>query len=249
MTCAQRPSWCLPFLRFKAWRDQNPRVRDYRKYFKPILCYLEGAWFKSKLANDLEESFQSDRHFLDAQSWGTLHAKAEFMAYSGSKSRKENLAVLPSAFFGRNGTFPRVAQFNYRILCHPLREDLPLSHLHVVEDVSNRFFGTRKRTMAQQRMSRAARFGFNSRRSANRGGQFQVGLLDELMAQVPGKDNYGGKIFSAPDDEEGTFQVDGSKPLNQAFYHRYYQLKNRDAMGMNLIHRWGQRARIREAIR
>ena len=27
---------------FKAWRDQDYSVRDYRKYFKPILCYMEG---------------------------------------------------------------------------------------------------------------------------------------------------------------------------------------------------------------
>ena len=29
---------------FKAWRDSDHTVRDYRKYFKPVLCYLEGAW-------------------------------------------------------------------------------------------------------------------------------------------------------------------------------------------------------------
>lgn len=98
----------ITLYRFKAWKDQDYSKRDYRKYFKPVLCYLEGAWFTSKLAADLQESFQSDRHFLDAQSWGTLHAKAEFMAYSGSKSRKENLAVLPSAFFGLNGSWPQV---------------------------------------------------------------------------------------------------------------------------------------------
>ena len=30
---------------FKAWRDQDYSVRDYRKYFKPILCYMEGRIF------------------------------------------------------------------------------------------------------------------------------------------------------------------------------------------------------------
>ena len=33
---------------FKAWKTQ-----DYRKYFKPVLCYLEGAW---TMASDREES-------------------------------------------------------------------------------------------------------------------------------------------------------------------------------------------------
>ena len=28
---------------FRAWRDQNTTIRDYRDYFKPALCYLKGA--------------------------------------------------------------------------------------------------------------------------------------------------------------------------------------------------------------
>ena len=29
---------------FKAWRNQDRTKRDYRNYFKPVLCYLEGSW-------------------------------------------------------------------------------------------------------------------------------------------------------------------------------------------------------------
>ena len=32
---------------FKAFREQDHTVRDYRKYFKPVLCYLEGSWTQS----------------------------------------------------------------------------------------------------------------------------------------------------------------------------------------------------------
>jgi hypothetical protein len=36
---------------FKAWRDQDYSVRDYRKYFKPILCYMEGSILFSEALN------------------------------------------------------------------------------------------------------------------------------------------------------------------------------------------------------
>ena len=59
---------------FKAWRDQDSSVRDYTKYFKPILCYLEGGWTTST-SDKIDESFPSDRHFIDADSWLDLQEK------------------------------------------------------------------------------------------------------------------------------------------------------------------------------
>eukprot|EP00112_Aurelia_sp_Birch-Aquarium-sp1_P018055 Seg4252.2 transcript_id=Seg4252.2/GoldUCD/mRNA.D3Y31 product="hypothetical protein" protein_id=Seg4252.2/GoldUCD/D3Y31 len=58
---------------FKAWRDQDHAVRDYRKYFKPILCYLEGAW--TRPGKSVDEPFHSDRHFVDAKTWFDLQEK------------------------------------------------------------------------------------------------------------------------------------------------------------------------------
>ena len=55
---------------FKAFKDQNTTHRDYRPYFKPVLCYLEGAWTRS--TDKLEESFESDKHFIDAETWYNL---------------------------------------------------------------------------------------------------------------------------------------------------------------------------------
>ncbi|KAJ7378065.1 hypothetical protein OS493_024727 [Desmophyllum pertusum] len=51
---------------FKAWKSQNDTVRNYKKYFKPVLCYLEGAW--GTASKDIDEPFESDRHFIDAAS-------------------------------------------------------------------------------------------------------------------------------------------------------------------------------------
>ena len=60
---------------FKAWRDQDYSKRDYRKYFKPVLCYLEGAWINGDTKGDIEEPFPSDRHFVDAKNWFDLQEK------------------------------------------------------------------------------------------------------------------------------------------------------------------------------
>ena len=59
---------------FKAWRDQDYSVRDYRPYFKPALCYLEGAWTLPE-GTAIDESFDSDRHHIDATTWFDLQEK------------------------------------------------------------------------------------------------------------------------------------------------------------------------------
>ena len=59
---------------FKAWRDQDYSVRDYRPYFKPVLCYLEGAWTLPE-GTAIDESFESDRHHIDATTWFDLQEK------------------------------------------------------------------------------------------------------------------------------------------------------------------------------
>ena len=52
---------------FKAWRDENTNHRNYKPYFKPNLCYLEGAFMRD--AGSIDEPFDSDRHQLEAENW------------------------------------------------------------------------------------------------------------------------------------------------------------------------------------
>ena len=59
---------------FRAFKQQDYKVRDYRKYFKPVLCYLEGAW-TTKEGDSIDEPFASDRHHIDAKSWFELQEK------------------------------------------------------------------------------------------------------------------------------------------------------------------------------
>ena len=144
---------------FRAFKQQNTTHRDYRPYFKPILVYLEGAWTTS--TDTLEESFESDRHFTDAESWLDLQEKIRFTSYTGRKNTLENFSYLPTTVIDFiNDTIPILAQWNYRIACHPLENDLPLNRLKVVDD-----FATRMRDNSdflEYSFSRAARFQVNS---------------------------------------------------------------------------------------
>lgn len=44
---------------FRAFKEQDSRVRDYQPFFKPALCVLEGAW--TEQTGNLDEPFDSDR--------------------------------------------------------------------------------------------------------------------------------------------------------------------------------------------
>ena len=179
---------------FKSWRDQDTSKRNYTQYFKPILCYLEGAWTTAE--RDVDEPFSSDRHFIDAKTWMELHQKIMFTSYSGSKSILENLSFLPTKIIDFvNETLPVFAQWNYRILCHPLKKDVPLKRLRVIEDLGSRMMN--ERDIYRHKHSRGARFQLNSKDQEKfHDRPLNYEFLDELMEEIPGKDNYQGNYFS-----------------------------------------------------
>ena len=64
---------------FRAFKNQDYSKRDYRKFFKPVLCYLEGGWTRPKdNRGNIDEPFESDRHSIDAKSWFELQEKVCF---------------------------------------------------------------------------------------------------------------------------------------------------------------------------
>ncbi|XP_052268520.1 uncharacterized protein LOC127869902 [Dreissena polymorpha] len=225
---------------FKAFKDQDYSVRDYRRYFKPVLCYLEGAWTTN--TEELEEPFFSDRHFIDASSWFDLQEKVRFTSYTGGKDILENYAYLPTTIMNVvNGT-PIYAQWNYRILCHPLQDDLPLKALEFVDDLSRRM--RNQFTTAQLLDTRMARFRVRSQVPTNpdliQPRSYDWGLLDDLMYQIPGKDNYAANLY---DDGLGETLYHYNKgfdalvKLNTAFYNRAYRMHRKDASGNTVNHR------------
>ena len=225
---------------FKAWKSQDHSVRDYRKYFKPVLCYLEGAW--TTATKKIDEPFESDRHFLDAKTWFDLQEKVRFTSYTGRKDNLENFSFLPTTIMGIiNNTIPSFAQWNYRILCHPLSRDVPLNRFRVVDEFHTRF--PQRRKYEEQASTRAARFQLNPKDIGNwptyeKYNNPKFTLLDELMSEIPGKDNYQGNLTDeAFDLPAHTIDPKKSGKLNAAYYHRWFKVLETGAMGQSVRHR------------
>ena len=216
---------------FKAWRDQDYTVRDYRQYFKPVLCYLEGAWYHPKGAK--VDGFQSERHQIDSPNFEHLQKQYKYTVDSGRKDTFENLAFLPKSVYNVvNGT-PEYAQWNYRILCQPLKEDLPLNRFRVVDDLATRMrYNEGFRSL---QFSSSARFQLNPDDADTFSGEKQTlyELLDELMSQLPGLDNHGANLEDKAFDSLAYEMGNEEKVLNAAYYHRWFLAGNSGASGFN----------------
>lgn len=233
---------------FKAFHEQNPKLRNYEPYFKPVLCYLEGGWTTD--TKKLDEPFQSDRHFIDASSWFDLQQKIQYMSSTGGKNQFENLSYLPTTIVNvtEDGE-PIYAQWNYRILCNPIKHSLNLQDFKPVDDLasrmafySNRNFSEYTRISKQVRFTVAPTRGryyhaadgfgtFNDRR-------YTYGTIDALMNEIPGVDNYPGHLT---DNSFGLLKhrIDSKNAtvLNTARYHRHYKVLQKGAMGLTVRNR------------
>ena len=217
---------------FKAWRDQKFGYRDYRKYFKPIMCYLEGAWTIAD-PNKIDEPFASDRHVFTVLDWDEMSRKIRFMSNAGSKDNNENFAFLPTALFDmRNDTTPFYAQWNYRILCHPLKKYVQPNRLRVVDDLASRV--ANGFNLERFKNSRGARFQLNPIDSAVFSERFKNDrrFLDQLMEEIPGKDNYGKWMSDQAFGLDAKRVDNSSRMLNAANYHRTYKVMQRGANGI-----------------
>ncbi|XP_012943745.1 uncharacterized protein LOC101854983 [Aplysia californica] len=218
---------------FKAFATQNTTHRDYREYFKPIMCYLEGAW---TLDADLTEPFESDRHHIDANSWFELHDIVRYASYTGTKSRLENFAYLPTTIMSVNETTgePTYAQWNYRILCSPLKEDMPLKHLRQMDDLAYRV--PNKKTQETVRYSRAARYRVYE---GDKDRFTKYSKIDRLFYTVPGMDNIPSANMSQESFGEEMFSMESDKdiPLKIGYYHRWFRFGQPGAMGQKTVAR------------
>jgi len=224
---------------FKAFRDSDHSHRDYRPYFRPALCVLEMAWLKAD--EELVDPFASDRHQLAAASWDELRAKLAWLLDTGHKDTSENLGFLPSSVRGvePDGT-PVLANLDYRIFCHKLRDHLPLSQLRVSKHLASRLSRNTPLTTSALQLDRRARFDINTSPSTD--GAWAEGTrnwqkVDDLMAQIPGRDGYAANIsdweYSASQRVlRETYQYqDKTQRLNAGFFHRFYRTGEKDAMG------------------
>merc|ERR1719295_985111 len=223
---------------FRAFKEQNSSHRNYSQYFRPILCYVEGTWILDD--NTLEEPFDSDRHTIDAKTWQQLHDKIRWMANSGRKNTAENLAHLPSSIRNLvNDTYPIISNWEYRIVSHPLKNDIPTSRFRISDDLSVQLMGSPK-TREELYFDRRARFDLNKYIDVDdpdgdhrwSEGRKRWNYLDYLMEQIPGKDNYGANITDElPDGTQRVIQYNTDETVNAGYYSRFYGLTGTDAMG------------------
>eukprot|EP01064_Diplonema_japonicum_P023961 TRINITY_DN343_c1_g1_i2.p1 TRINITY_DN343_c1_g1~~TRINITY_DN343_c1_g1_i2.p1 ORF type:complete len:593 (+),score=117.56 TRINITY_DN343_c1_g1_i2:929-2707(+) len=225
---------------FRAFHTQNVTHRDFRDYFKPVLCYLEGAWVEAH--NDVAEPFASERHHVDADSWSDLNDKNNFLFQNGQKNNRENLPYLPSAIRSmlENGdeTFePRLAQWFYRISCKPMNQHISTKRFRARNDLHVQLRFSKPATRKETAKTKHAVFDLNPTKESKwkEDAPWPKGLtnyefIDSLMEQVSGFDGPNGDLV---DTSFGSTcgEYKGSQALNTAKYSRYYSMLEKDAMG------------------
>lgn len=214
---------------FKAWADSNVTHRDYRPYFKANLCIMEGAWTLDK---HIDEPFSSDRHAIDASSWFDLQEKVRYTSNTGDRLNTQNLAYLPTTITNITDGVPEFAQWNYRIMCHPLKAQVNMSQMVPIDDFAHRL--AYKRDMDGYQKTRMVRYALDD--NADKNSFYQWGQMDDWMYEIPGKDNYGAHkvddVFGLP-----KLTLDMSEHINVAHYHRRWKVGAHDAMGDTIGHR------------
>ena len=208
---------------------------------------MEGAWTKN--TKTLAEPFDSDRHFVDAASWFDLQEKIRYTSYTGGKHNLENFSYLPSVIMNViNGT-AEFAQWNYRIMCHPIKKEIPLKYLEPMDDLASRL--AHKMNLTRFTQTRAARFHLAAREKGSyydpelgygtiQDMGYKFGILDAIMKEIPGKDNYNANISDfAIGDTEPLLDpyVTAPTPLNTAYYHRLFKSNKKGAMGTTVNRR------------
>jgi len=225
---------------FRAWKWQRSTVRDYPNYFKPVLCYLEGAWVMSEqAANAVNGAFETQNSFEDASRYWDMTKKHLYHAATGSNDVNERTTFLPMkiANLYNDGTEPTYAQWHYRTLCAPIR-DIPIGYFRGLDDLADRVRFDWEGTEFYQR-TRRPRFFPNEKDGAVECWH-RICYLDTLMEQIPGVDNYPGNLT---DNSFGPLALTRDHGvLNSAYYHRSFRHQERGAMGSNIRRRgWSDR--------
>ncbi|CAL1535720.1 unnamed protein product [Lymnaea stagnalis] len=215
---------------FKAFKTQNSSLRNYKPYFRPVMCYMEAAWTLDK---SIVEPFASDRHNLVADSWIQLQQQIRYTGYTGNKDLKENYSFLPTAIISINDTNgrPLYAQWNYRILCKPFSGDIPTKYFRLQDDLANR--ESYRFTVARVPELRVARYRL-SESDIERFMGFT--LLDKIMQEIPGVDNKPPFLNEAAFNQDVyTQEFANYTKLNTGYYHRMFKTGATNAMGLSAV--------------
>ena len=116
-----------------------------------------------------------------------LLLQIRFTSYTGSKSLLENLAHLPTKIVGfDDNKQPIFGRFTYRLMCHEVSKDIPLTFFEPRFDIGNQRM--QRRDDATFLKSRSAHFDLagidiNGKRER---GAIQYNFLDSIMEEIPG---------------------------------------------------------------
>ena len=95
-------------------------------------------------------------------------------------------------------------------------------------------------TYEEQAKTRGARFQVNPRNSYKwKDQRYYFNFLDRLMGEIPGKDNYPVNLTDDAFDQRA-YNMDPRKKdkvLNAGYYHRWYKVMEKGAMGVQNRHR------------
>merc|ERR1712002_256718 len=196
-------------------KNLNDQIAEMREYFR--------AFRDQNITHrDYRPYFRANLCYIEG-AWTT-----------GSKSMLENFAFLPTTINQVvNGT-PHYAQWNYRILCNPIKEDLPTKHFKILDDLLVRF--PQRKQMDKMENSRSGRYVLNEK-DVDHSCSGRC-LLDDIMMQIPGKDNYQAELH------DNSFEMvmedvryNNHTLVNTGYYHRYFKTMDKGAMGTRAIHR------------
>lgn len=218
---------------FRAFKNQDAKIRsDYSHYFKPVLCYLEGAW--------VDGASHNPNRWL---------GEAYYIEYTAEDGMEDNHSFNPTKIMNfENGT-ASYAHWQTRILCHPIKQELKLASFFVKDDLAARL--SAKVSLYDFSKTNSARFQLTEFNRPSRKFYPDVGYgkqdptfnhyntLDSIMEEIPGKDNYPVHITG------GAFGLTAYNPrftrnhteMNIGYYNHWYKVNKKGAMGTTVINR------------
>ncbi|XP_033754144.1 uncharacterized protein LOC117337329 [Pecten maximus] len=218
---------------FRAFKHQDTKIRsDYARYFKPVLCYLEGAW--------LDGAAHDQRRWL-GEAWSTEFLAADGLDTGHTFNPTKIIRVV-------NGT-ALYAHWGTRIVCHPIKQELKLASFYVKDDLAARL--SANQSLYDYSKSKTARFDLTEFGRPSRTLYADLGFgkssststhyttMDAIMEEIPGTDNYPVHITG------GAFGLTAynahfprnNTELNLGYYHHWYRVLQKGAMGTTVINR------------
>lgn len=134
---------------------------------------------------------------------------------------------------------PLIANWEYRVLCQPIEQNLPTNLFRVVDDTADQMSSNPPKNIVNLAASRVAYFELNPVNSSSwvdRSYGYQ--LLDSLMETIPGKSNAGASLTDSVSGQSVYYYNSTRGPMNVAYYSRFYSVvPGKDAMGRTQLRR------------